>query len=287
MERLAQLQTRIASIMELSDIVGAMRSLAAVRIQQGSATLEGIRRYTEIVGAAIVRAAALLGMDGTSARPRATGGMRNVVVFCSEHGLVGGFNEHLLDRAVAETDHDRRLCLVGARGALSAQERGLETAWEVPMATHVTGVVETARRIAAEIYGSLRGDAAGVDIVYSRYTSRGQSSIEKRTILPLDLASFAARAGGPPPLSNLDPEILMEKLAGEYMLAELGHAAMESLVSENGARLQAMEMAHEHVADKLDELRGLERQLRQEETTTELLDVVTGSEAVRRRASGS
>jgi len=285
MERLARLQTRIASIVELSEIIGAMRSLAAVRIQQGNAALEGIRRYTEIVGGAIAQAATLIGLDGAPVPGRgALPGGRSVVFFCSEHGLVGGFNERLLDDAANALGPGAHLCPVGARGALVAQERGLPVAWAVPMATHVPGVLETARRVAAEIYKRIDADGpGGVDIVYARYLSGGRSEIEKQAVLPLDLAPFAAQAKGPPPLSNLAPEILMQKLAGEFVLAELGRAAMESLVSENGARLQAMESAHEHIEDKLEALRGQERQLRQEETTTELLDVVTGSEAVRRR----
>ena len=58
------------------------------------------------------------------------------------------------------------------------------------------------------------------------------------------------------------------------------HGAMESFASENGARLATMEAARANIDKKLDDLAQDERQRRQDEITTELLDIVTGAEAV-------
>ena len=84
-----------------------------------------------------------------------------------------------------------------------------------------------------------------------------------------------------PPLRNLAPEVLLEKLVADYLFALLTEAAVESLASENAARFAAMGSAHDNVAKKLEELRQDARQARQSEITTELLDLVTGAEAMR------
>jgi F-type H+-transporting ATPase subunit gamma len=74
--------------------------------------------------------------------------------------------------------------------------------------------------------------------------------------------------------------VLLQRLASEYLFAELTRAVMESLASENGARLRVMEAADRNTGDKLEGLRRSENALRQEAITSELLDVVTGSEAI-------
>ena len=121
------------------------------------------------------------------------------------------------------------------------------------------------------------------DVVFARYGSGGQWTMEREAVFPPDLSAFP-RAAGPLPLHNLAPGLLLEKLVSEFVLSQLVRAALESFASENGARLRVMESAHDNVEHKLGDLRQQERRTRQEETTTELLDVVTGSEAIRGQA---
>ena len=74
---------------------------------------------------------------------------------------------------------------------------------------------------------------------------------------------------------------MLEKLVGDYVFALLTEAAVESLAAENAARFAAMGSAYDNVSRKLEELRQDARQARQSEITTELLDLVTGAEAIR------
>ena len=99
-------------------------------------------------------------------------------------------------------------------------------------------------------------------------------------LLPLDLASFALKQPRLPPIHNLAPDVLLEKLAADYVFALLTEAAVESLASENAARFAAMGSVHDNVSKKLEELRQDAHQARQTEITTELLDLVTGAEAL-------
>jgi F-type H+-transporting ATPase subunit gamma len=103
-------------------------------------------------------------------------------------------------------------------------------------------------------------------------------------LFPLDLAQGPVRSARLPPLHNLPAPSLLEKLIAEHVLALLTEAATESLASENAARFRAMESAHENIRKKRDRLLSEARQARQEEITTELLDVVTGAAAIERDA---
>jgi F-type H+-transporting ATPase subunit gamma len=275
MEQLPRLQARIASLHELRDLIRALRALAASHVQEAQAALAGIRRYTEVVEDAIAAGASLLpdiDRHGPAARQPAAD---ILIVVCSEHGFAGAFNERLLDRAEAERTPGQSLAIIGRRGAAIAEERGLDAAWSFPKATRIGGVMRATRQVAAHLTS-----VTAASIVFGSYRRGGDYEVEARRVLPLDPALLVRSSQRSPPLHHLAPEVLIERLAREYLLAEITRAVTESLASENGARLRVMEMADHNIGDKLEDLGRTEHALRQEAITSELLDVVTGSEAV-------
>jgi F-type H+-transporting ATPase subunit gamma len=281
MSRLAEVEAHIATMGELLDIVGAMRSLASMRVQEAHRALPDIRRYAETMAAGIGGALLLLpeaGPLGGSATSR-----RAFVLCMAEHGFVSGFNERILDAAAELINSDDALFVLGSRGAALAQERGRPTAWARSMATRPEGVLETIRHLTAELYGWIaRGELARVEVMFARHRQGSDTTIERRLLFPVDLTSFAPGQPRLPPLHNLPPAVLLEKLIADYLFGLLTEAAIEALASENAARFAAMDSAHENVSKKLEELRQDARQARQDEITTELLDLVTGAEALQR-----
>lgn len=284
-ERYTQLRQRIGSVHDLLEVTAAMRALAAVRVQQAQQALTGIRQYTTVITDAMGEALPLLspGVEVLGAAADGSDGRRRaLLLFLSEHGFVGAFNEHLVARAAEELEGGGgELFVVGGRGALIAEERGLPVNWAIAMATHPGQVIEVSQRVAIELYRRFaEGQIGRIDLVFPVYQAGGRSTVSHLSLLPLDLAPFRGRISAVLPLLNLSPEALVEELVEEYFFAELARAAMESFISENGARLQVMDSAHETVEDKLDELTKLANRVRQEEVTTELMDIVTGAEAL-------
>jgi len=279
MTRLTEIEAHIAGMGELLDIVGAMRSLASMRMQEAHRALPHIRRYAETMASSIGAALLLLPETRPGTR-RATG--RRVFVLCmAEHGFVGGFNERILDAAERVFDPDDAVFVLGSRGAALAQERRRPTVWAYPMATRTEGVPETVRHLTAELYDWIAsGDVAAVEVMFARYRQGSGATIERRLLLPVDLSSLALAQPRLPPLHYLPPAILVENLIADYVFGLLAEAALEALASENAARFAAMESAHENVSKKLEQLQQDARQARQDEITTELLDLVTGTEAI-------
>lgn len=279
-ERLPDVQTRLQSLHELKEIVGAMRAVAAVRVQEALAGLAGTRAYAQIIGEAIAEALPLL--PAPPERPSAsTHADAGLVLFMTEHGFTGSFNDELVEAARAEDERGKALIVIGSRGRSLLQERGLEPAWASDMATHAGAVVDTARRVADALYRRFEGGRlATVETLYFRHQGGGRRVLERQSLLPVDLARFPAPRSAVPPLTNLLPHALIVGLLGEYLFAQLTHAAMESFASENGARLAAMQSAREKLDERLIELRTLEGRLRQEQITNELLELVVGAQAV-------
>ncbi|MGO8952982.1 MAG: F0F1 ATP synthase subunit gamma [Rhodomicrobium sp.] len=279
MQRLTELQDRIASMGELQDIVSAMRSLAGMRVQEAQQALPGIRRYAESMAAAI--GAALMLMARQEPAPQGRQGIRVLILCTSEHGFVAGFNERLIEAAEAEIKTRDVLFALGSRGAALALERGLQPAWASPMASRLAGAPDTVNQLTRELYSRIaQGEISRVEVMFSRYRQGVQSTIERRLLLPLDTASLAAAQPRQEPLHNLEPAALFEKLAAEYVFALLTEAAVESIASENAARFSAMEAACDNVQKKLEQLQQDASQARQIEITSELLDLVTGAEAL-------
>ncbi len=274
MEQLPRLKARISSLHELRDLFRALRALAASHVQEAQSALAGIREYVEVIEDSISEAAGLLPKEGGFGAEADADG-RVLIVVCSEHGFAGAFNERLLDRVEAVLEPGQQLLVIGSRGAALAQERGLSVGRSFAMATHVGGVLGVTRLVAEHLATVARADA-----VFGSYRKGGNFEVEARPILPLDPALLVRSDQRSPPLHHLAPEDLLQRLASEYLFAEITRAVMESLASENGARLRVMEAADQNVGDKLDVLRRRENTLRQEVITTELLDVVTGSEAI-------
>jgi len=281
MEQLARIEAHLHSLQELGELVGALRSMAAARAREAQEAFEGTRAYSSIVGRAIAGIAPLLVQDGPAggraAGPDSADGPAPrdaLVLVTSENGFVGGFNTALVERSAALRRTDERLVVAGRRGQIAAAERGIAPDHAFAMTSRVKGVTALARGIAERIAGARR-----VRLVYACYRPGGAFEVTERQVLPLDAADFAAPAPDRP-LHHLPPGALMSELAEEHLFAEIAHALMESLAAENGARLGTMDAAARNIEKKLDRLRRDERVARQEKTTADMLDVVTGAEAV-------
>jgi F-type H+-transporting ATPase subunit gamma len=281
MEQLARTERRIASLRELLNAVVAIRSLSALRLQEGRQALDGVRQYAITVDRALAAAVPLL--PPAEMPPLPAEGSAATIVFGSEHGFVGSLNGRLLEVAVGHVQGHRnsRLLMVGSRSARIALDAGAAVAWTQAMATRSDGVIEVARNAADEIYRAIAANQFDkVVMVYAKTEAAAQWTIQSRDLLPFDPTPYRRRdRPAMAPGHYLPPERLIEKLVEELIFAELMRAAFESFASEHAARLAAMESAHHSIEEKLQLLTRDAHIQRQEEVTTELLDVVAGAEA--------
>jgi len=285
MARAQEIATQIGSLEELLEIVAALRAIAAVQMQQSQRSLDAIREYSGIISRSLAEAASLVPEDGASSITGAA--VRpGLVIFCSEHGFCGAFNQPLIKAAgdAIRSEPNLYLIFVGTRGAQRASEFGLEPAMTMPMATHSGGVTATARRVAAELYRMFTAQTlTKLEAIFTRDAAGQRANLVRSKLLPLEAPAFEEHPTGLSPVLNMEPHQLLDDLAAEYMFAVLEAAAMESFASENAARFRTMEAAHENIDNKTRELNRLVRRMRQEAVTTEILDLIGGFEALKRR----
>ena len=272
--RLRDVETRIAAMRQLRSLVGAMRGIAAARAQQARAALTGTRAYGQIVGDALADAYGLVVDGPLRTQPAEPLGL---IVFGAEHGFAGAFSERVL---AAARKPSGPLFVVGSRAVIAAEELGWKPAWTTPMASGIAAVSGVAGRIADEVYTRFSNGTVGtVDLLFTQLTAGTRFEVVRKRLLPPDPAPLR-QPPGPRPLTNLPPPRLAERLLGEFVLAVLAQAAMESFATENAARLETMAAARSNIDAKLLTLEAAYRQVRQEDITAELIDLVAGTLAM-------
>lgn len=211
---------------------------------------------------------------------------RGLILFCAEQGFAGPFSERVFEAAGGDLAEATTI-VVGTRGVAVASERGIKPDWSAAMTTRVEGIPGFANRLAEVLYGYLaRGAVATADILFAR-SAAGAIHIDRHSLLPIDFARFARPIQKQAPLIALAPELLLERLTAEYVYVQLCEAAMHAFVAENEARMIAMVAAKNNTETKLAALLQRERQLRQEEITTEIMELAAGAEASRTRESSA
>jgi len=278
MPRLSEVQARIRNLDELEKVVHALRAVSSARVRQALRVLEAVREYTSTLEAALGDAMRSLPCMKEVA-PSEGGAI--VIAFGSEHGFVGSINERVLERASADAGTGGDIFVVGSRAVSIAKEGGRPIAWCSSMTSNILGVDDVALEV-AEALG--RRPTAHVSVVYVRRSGGATLRVTSETLTPFCLSALTnGRNDSVPLLSNVRPEDLVDGLIDEMLFAQLARVATESFASENAARLQSMDAASDNIGRKLTDLRRIEHAVRQEEITKELLDVITGAEAVRDR----
>jgi F-type H+-transporting ATPase subunit gamma len=277
-----EIATRIVSLRDLLEIVSAIRAISASQMQQALRSLDAIRRYSDSIHEALAEAASMIPGESLWLPPAAP--RQGLVVFCAEHGLCGAFNElpiRAAQKAIAESKPKPVLIVIGTRGGQICRERELVPDVVLPMATHCGGVTAAARRIAAEVYKVFsEGQLSALDLLYAESAGGPVGTVQRSKVLPLEMPKCAARPMLLPPLINVDPRRLFDDIVGEYFFASLENAAMQSFFTENATRFRTMEAAHQNIDSRAKELEKLARRIRQETVTTEILDLISATEAL-------
>jgi F-type H+-transporting ATPase subunit gamma len=291
-ESIEVLQRQIASATDLQSVVRTMKAIAASSIGQYEQSVRALADYDQAVALGLGACLRALGPAELRARPRRRPGAQgvvNAVVFGSDQGLVGRFNEIVAERAVAtlaKLPVAPRIWAVGERVHARLADAGLTPTACLAVPTSVKGIAPLVGQILVE--GQRRGrlDAdAELQLFHNRPAAGAAYACVGQRLLPLDDDWRRARAAQPWPTKNL-PEVAgggaatLAALIGEHLFVSLFRACAESLASENASRLAAMERADRNIDELLEGLRGKFHRLRQDGIDEELFDVIAGFEAL-------
>lgn len=294
METLDRLGRKIGTAEDLRAIVKTMKALAAVGMRQCEAAAAALGHYAGTVerGLQGVLRDHVRDLPAARTAPQRLG----AVVFGTDQGMCGQLNDVIAATARQRLDRGRRLGLqptawaVGTRAATRLGDAGepIARVYEVPgSASNVAPVVQQVA-LALDAW-SAGGAPYEIWLVHHTVGAGGAYGPVERRILPADVEWLRELAGrrwptGQLPLCGGDWRVVYSGLVQQYLFTSLYQAMFESLLSEHTARLAAMQMAERNIDDTLAGLRFEYHQSRQSAITSELLDIVSGFEALSRPA---
>jgi F-type H+-transporting ATPase subunit gamma len=219
------------------------------------------------------------------------------VVFGSDQGLVGRFNEVLVEFAVAKLKtlpgKLTRIWGVGERAQALMADTGLGQVSPLSVPTSVNAITSLTGQILVEIEAAReQGDVKTVYVFHNQPKSGATYEPVGKRLLPLDHSWQDKLAATPWPTKML-PEVIdgvpqtLQAFVREYLFVLLFQACSESLASENASRLAAMQRAEKNIENILEELSRTLHRIRQESIDEELFDVISGFEALTKHGSNS
>jgi F-type H+-transporting ATPase subunit gamma len=291
-ENIESLRAKIDSANDLQSVVRTMKALAAANIGQYEKSVSSLSDYYHTVELGLglcFRKIALLPEPAEGKRQKSER-LIGAVVFGSDQGLVGQFNDLITDYAVKELEKlpgRVQVWAVGERVYSRLEDEGLPPTRLFNVPNSVRAITPLIAQILVE-NEKLRSqdENAELYLFYNRHKSRATYEPVSQRLLPLDEAWQRDLVKLSWPIKNQLPELIgdstetLQAFISEYLFVSLFRACAESLASENASRLAAMQRAEKNIEDLLNDLKLSFYRLRQSSIDEELFEVVSGFEAL-------
>ena len=302
MQALEGIRKSIDTAEELQSVVKTMKGMAAAsirRFERAVASLDDYSRTVELglqvlLGGRPERLVAPAGRPslGAAAGPGDRPEHLGAVVFGSDQGMCGRFNQQIAAHAVEAIRaqpgrlEDSALLIVGARVGTLLEMEGLSVDEQLAPATSLAGITPLVQEILMQVE-QWRSTGAADRVVLFYNEALGGAVYRPRTqqLYPVDLEWLAelSRRKWPSrrlPIHSLQWGRLLTSLIREFLYVAIFRASAESLASENAARLASMQSAERNIEERLEDLNRYFRLQRQQAITEELLDIISGFEAL-------
>jgi F-type H+-transporting ATPase subunit gamma len=286
---LRDIRTRIGSVKSTRQITKAMKMVAAAKLRRAQDAILKTRPYAMLLEQTLSRVASRAAAEESVAHPLLAPRVQRtaeVVVITSDRGLAGGFNSNIARRTqrflTESSDRFERieLATVGRKG------RDFFRARKLDVRKDFTGVntdlrYEKAEAIAAEYTQRyLAGEVDAVFLAYNEFKSAISQKPVVFQLLPIETEPAEAAAGID---FKYEPsrEALLADLLPRHIAMQVWRALLESAASEHGARMSAMESATKNAEEMIGLLTLQYNRARQAYVTKELMEIVSGAEALK------
>ncbi|MEO7056875.1 MAG: F0F1 ATP synthase subunit gamma [Caldimonas sp.] len=291
-DSLAALRRKITGAGDLHAVVRTMKALAASSIGDYERSVRALADYDRMVSLGLGECFRQARLAPDAAPDRVSKGASEsigAIVFGSDQGLVGPFNDVIAAHAIAALaalPGRAQVWAIGERVEAHLNDAGLEVVGRYAVPDSVEAITPLVAQIQIDSEARrARGGMTEVHVFHNRPLAASLYEPVDQRLLPLDAAWQQSLASVPWP-GKIGPEVLdhgattLRALIREYLFISLFRACAESLASENASRLAAMERADGNIKDLLEHLHGRFRRQRQSSIDEELFDVTAGYEAL-------
>ena len=290
MASLKDLKTRINSVKSTQKITAAMKMVAAAKLRRAQEAAEAGRPYADRMRRVVAALAAKANVDSAPALLVGNGKSATylLVVISADRGLCGGFNGSITRQTRAEVARLRgagkpvKLLMVGRKSG-DALRRELGDSYidriEGMQGTSVAyaGVAELADKVRV---GFEAGEFDVVSMIYNKFVSAITQEVNVTQLIPAEVAETADDDGGVSYEYEPEEDELLASLLPRSLTTQIYSALLESSAAELAARMTAMDNATRNAGDLIDNLTLVYNRTRQATITKELIEIISGAEAV-------
>jgi len=292
MPSLKSLRIRINSVKSTQKITSAMKMVAASKLRRAQQQAEAARPYAERMERMMGALAASVA-DSPSAPVLLAGTGKDqvhlVIPVTADRGLAGAFNSSIgrasrtLVRSLEAQGKTVKLLPVGRKGRdFLRRELSSRIIADISFAGKRRLEFSDARDIAARIINMLAaGEVDRVTIVYNRFVSVISQVVTEQQLVPAPVPEGGATAAGDAIYEyEPDEETILQRLLPQALAVQIYRALLESSAGEHGARMTAMDNATRNAGDMIKRLTTNYNRARQANITKELIEIISGAEAV-------
>lgn len=286
-ENLKALRARIRSIGKTKKITRAMEMVSAAKLRKTEGVMKSSRPFMQKIQMLLGRLALSTGAEEHPLFQKSETGIPLLVVFTSDRGLCGAFNANILKRAAVELKANPalRLYVIGRKGRdylrRYYRDRIFKEVVDVPGLDP-----ETAEKIAADLLdGFMNGQYSTVNILYPHVISTASNQPVVERYLPMDPTAFGVtEEEARHPIDYIlepSPERVFDAVLPRYLKSKIFLTLAESQTAEHSSRMMAMNNATKNCNELGGMLTLRLNKARQAAITTEIIEIVSGAEALK------
>lgn len=284
MKNLQTLKKSLASARNLFTIVNTMKLHATTNINQFQQAADASMQYRQVLNKAL--SVVMKKREMPEEVLRRNDGKTIHVVFSSDHGLCGSFNERIIDYAKERIMNGSILLVVGEQGLKRLEGYKVEGFFSVPQT--VDGITASVQNLLSEL-DELR-EKEEVKEIYLHYNrSSGKQGFREHSekLFPLELKKIRKEdvkwKSGAQPTYYMSGERLLSDLLKQYYFITLFRTFCYSLVTENESRIASMTSAKKNIEERMEELEMKYKRLRQDSITEEIRDITSGFHVLKKK----
>ena len=293
MASLKALKNRISSVKSTQKITKAMKMVAAAKLRRAQQAAEAGRPYAERLNAVMASLASKVTVGPSSPKLLAGTGSDQrhlLVVATSERGLAGAFNTNIVRAARKAADEliaagkDVRFYLIGKKGRAVLQRLYPGRIVHQVDQSHIKNVAfHDAHEVAKDLIARYEaGEFNVAHLFFAKFQSALVQIPTELQIIPVSIPANDTQAAGSLAAVEYEPdeETILAELLPRNVAVQLFRAMLENAASEQGSRMNAMDNATRNAGDMINRLSIQYNRTRQAAITTELVEIISGAEAL-------
>ncbi len=294
MANLKDIKRKIGSVKNTQKTTRAMKLVSTAKLRRTEELAKRSRSYEEAINQTMSEIASSIqkykvgGIRGKYFEQVEHPAVVDIIFITADKGLCGGFNFQTIKTVrnlIAEYSAKNvkiRLKAIGKKGIEFFKFQGTPLESEVVGLSSAPDYQKAAEFIKSSVEDFLDGKTDKVILIHNGYKNMITQEMKSVELLPIDISNFKEQESGS--MIELEPdegEKVLESLITKYIEFNMYYALVDSLAAEHSARMQAMDAATNNAKEMVNKLTISYNKARQESITTELIEIISGMEAMK------